>query len=155
MQALQSNRKAHDGGWRFNPDPEGLFRVWISGQCLGFLYFNLHSACYTSDEKLRLEFPLGRVTIAGPKTFELYEEFAGNHATLVRPDGQDIISTKFAFRERSMEALVQLITAIEKSVGEGMPDELKTAVDQAKEMAGILPVEDTAPGAAAESEAEE
>ncbi len=87
--------------WEEKSEP--VFRVWIDGQCLGFPFFSLLATCYTPDDKLRLDFPIGTVVISGPKAWHFYAEFSGNHATNLRADAKDIVSVELELRDHGDE----------------------------------------------------
>jgi hypothetical protein len=51
---------------------------------------------------------LGTIVVTGPKALEFYEQFSNHRATLIRPDGKDILSVRMHLNsERQAEEDVQ------------------------------------------------
>jgi hypothetical protein len=73
-----------------------IVRFWTdSGKCWGFLFHHLSGTYYSAnDQRLLIDWPLGTVVVAGPKAFEFYDQFSNHRATLIRADGQGILSVR-------------------------------------------------------------
>lgn len=96
-------------------DSEPLFRVWINeAECLYMPFFSLLAGNYAEDKKLRLEFPIGRITIEGPRVEEFGEAFSKNRATSLRAiPGEGIDAIDFAHRDNRPEIIKQLLLMLE------------------------------------------
>jgi len=71
-----------------------IVRFWSdSGDCWGFLFHHVTGTCYSAKyQRLFIDWALGTIVVTGPKALEFYEQFANHRATLVKPDGKDILS---------------------------------------------------------------
>jgi hypothetical protein len=59
------------------------------------LLHHVSGAYYSAKERrLLIDWPLRTIVVTGPKTFEFYEQFSNHRATLLRADGEDILSVK-------------------------------------------------------------
>ena len=67
-----------------------LFRFTLRGE-FSCRAIRLYSA---RDERHVIDWALGTIVVTGPKTLEFYEQFSNHSATLLRPDGKDILSVK-------------------------------------------------------------
>lgn len=55
---------------------------------------------YNPDEKsLLIECALGTIVVTGPKCWDFYDKFCSHRATLLKADGQDILSVTLALRD--------------------------------------------------------
>jgi hypothetical protein len=91
-----------------------IVRFWTdSGDCWGFLFHHLTGTHYSAkDQRLLLDWTLGTIVITGPKTLEFYEQFSNHRATLVKADGQDIISVRMHLNsEREAEEDAEIVAS--------------------------------------------
>jgi hypothetical protein len=75
-----------------NGERRSLGRITAS---FGFLFHHVSGTFYSArDQRLLIDWPLGTIVIAGPKTLEFYEQLSNHRATLIRADGKNILSVK-------------------------------------------------------------
>jgi hypothetical protein len=100
-----------------------IVRFWTdSGDCWGFLFHHVSGTFYGArDQRLLIDWPLGTIVIAGPKTLEFYEQFSNHRATLIRADGKDILSVRMYLNseKQAEEEVEALETKIEELAGKG------------------------------------
>jgi hypothetical protein len=57
-------------------------------------------------ESLLIQFALGTIVVIGPKTWDFYDQFCKNRATLLKADGKDILAVTMALnREGNVDTL--------------------------------------------------
>jgi hypothetical protein len=49
-------------------------------------------------ESLLIQFALGTIVVAGPKSWDFYDQLCKNKATLLKADGKDITAVTMALR---------------------------------------------------------
>jgi hypothetical protein len=71
-----------------------IVRFWTDdGDSWGFLFHRLAAVHYNArSEHLLIDWDLGTLVIAGPKVLDFYDDFCNHRASLVKPDGKDILS---------------------------------------------------------------
>ncbi|MGA8660216.1 MAG: hypothetical protein WB586_29200, partial [Chthoniobacterales bacterium] len=67
------------------------------------------------DQRLMIDWALGTIMVIGPKALDFYDDFSNHCATLVKPDGKDILSVTMHLRseadaEADAEAIIPEIT---------------------------------------------
>jgi hypothetical protein len=93
----QFGPKSH--AWQEQQSPP-IVRFWCDdGNCWGIPLFQVSVTHYNPDEKsLLIECALGTIVVTGPKCWDFYDKFCSHKATLLRADGQDILSVTLALR---------------------------------------------------------
>ena len=73
-----------------------LVRFWNDdSNCWSFPFFAVVAAEYSPEqERLLIYFPLGTVTVLGPKVSEFYDDFCNHRATNLKADESEIVSVK-------------------------------------------------------------
>ena len=83
--------------WEERSEP--IVRFWIGEQWLLFPFFSFIGGAYAPEEEsVSLSFAVGTVLITGPQSGDFCSAFCAHKATLLKPDGTEIMSVTFAPR---------------------------------------------------------
>jgi hypothetical protein len=83
--------------WEERSEP--VVRFWVGDQWLLFPFFSFLGGAYDlEEESLSLAFAVGTLLITGPKAGDFCSAFCAHKATLLKPDGEQIVSVTFAPR---------------------------------------------------------
>jgi hypothetical protein len=91
----QYGPKSH--AWQEQQSPH-IVRFWCDdGACWGIPFHQVLGTHYNpKHESLLIQFALGTIVVTGPKTWDFYDQFCKNKATLLKADGKDIIAVTMA-----------------------------------------------------------
>jgi hypothetical protein len=78
-----------------------IVRFWTDdGNCYGFIFHHLTATYYDRKSKrLRIDWALGTLIIAGPRVLDFYDDFSNHRASVLRADNTDITTVTIEFPE--------------------------------------------------------
>jgi hypothetical protein len=85
-----------------------IVRFWTDdGNCYGFIFHHVTATYYDAHfRRLRIDWALGTLIIAGPRVLDFYEDFSNHRASVLRADGTEITSVvmEFSKPKKDMES---------------------------------------------------
>jgi hypothetical protein len=86
--------------WQEQQSPH-IVRFWCDdGACWGIPFHQVLGTHYNpKHENLLIQFAIGTIVVTGPKTWDFYDRFCNNMATLLKADGKDILMVMMSLRQ--------------------------------------------------------